>query len=48
MKPTRQQPEAELAVAVAAHRVPDLADHVEDRAARDGVEESSSGSEVTL
>ena len=29
----REQQQAELAVAVAAHRVPDLADHVQDRAA---------------
>src|SRR3954452_10774969 len=37
-EPAREQDEPELAVAVAAHAVPDLADHIEDRPARDGVE----------
>ena len=37
-KPTAEHEEAELAVAVAAHAVPDLADHVEDRPAGERVE----------
>src|SRR4051794_3562045 len=34
-----QHDEPELAVAVPAHAVPDLTDHVEDRSAREGVED---------
>src|SRR6266542_3380033 len=37
-EPDGQHPEAELAMSVAAHRVPDLADHVEDRAPGDRIE----------
>src|SRR5438309_6009857 len=37
-EPDDEKPEAELAVAEAPHPVPHLADHVEDRAAREGIE----------
>jgi NTE family protein len=37
-KACRQHQETQLAVAVTPHRVPDLADHVEDRPAREAVE----------
>src|SRR2546423_6161807 len=37
-EPDDEEPEPELAVAEAPHPVPHLADHVEDRAAREGVE----------
>src|SRR5204863_8689645 len=47
-EPERQQPQTELAMPEPAHRVPDLADDVEDGASRDRVEQQLEGARVDI